>query len=92
MSDYEEPEDCELWGYLCRLTMSQVNQFRAYSKRTREHRRMTELDHMIGAYQHIGDVNSLQQCSREMCDLEIVMFDLAKEWVYKNVEGIPEGL
>lgn len=93
MTEYEGKEEVELWGFTCKVTMSQMNSFKEYFRQTEEHREMYGIQDLVEAYVHKGDVDKVIELNKRMCELDLIMFRLGRLWYETHVlESVPDTL
>ena len=91
MTEFEDKDEVEIWGFICKLTNTQINDFRRFAKNSDLHKRMYSLDFEMGAAQRACDMKAVKEIADKMRVIDLEMFEAAEKW-YHQTNGIPEGM
>ena len=92
MTEYDEPQDADIWGYMCRLTTAQINEFRLYAKRSELEKKWRRLDQEQDAHIAVGNAKQAGRISEEMFVLDHKMFLEAVEWHKRQLNAVPDTM
>ena len=87
MPEYEEKEECDIWGYLCHMNNTQINEFRKHALSSDLQRERNMLESDLTIFHRKVELQKAREVTGKIMDVDIRMYDDARQWFLTHVAG-----